>query len=516
MLKNRRLVGSLAATVAIIALMVTFSSIMFAEAPGSGWWTSFTLQNPSNTATVSVGVIDAKIQQDGNTALDTASSGTCPILPGRSVIFNPGQTPNYKADGSGGTRIGIGPKCESGQLGAGFQGSVVISSDGPLAAVVSIGNNENGSVGVAGGKASAFYQGISVTDKSLNFPVAKNNFFNQTTTYAVQAVTDASVTVQFSNNVACKIGPLDINAGRSRTITMPTCLTGDAAYAASATSTTGNIVGTIMEHPHSESPASFALSTRAFTGQDADTVLYAPILKNSFFGGSTGLAVQNVGPGSATVVVDFTITASEPSQTACSASSSVAVVLANPGNSAIFGGSADKNLPAGFANGCFGAGKIRVTAGTGKIVATVNETSGQGKAVYSASPASGASNTVAVPLVKEDFFGGRTAVTVQAVGASTEDTAIVAKYTNSGACSAGCSVTPNNGGAGATTIKGGQANNFRRLNNFSSQYGGTLPAIGTNNSVIFTSTGLPIVAIAQESAMVAGTLDVKNYEGFKQ
>jgi len=514
-LNNRRLVISFATIVAIIALMVTFAGSSFAEAPGGGWWTSFTLQNPTNQV-VNVNVIDAKVVQDGNTGLDKASSDLCPISPGRSVIFNPGQSPDYLSGSNGtagGNRIGIGRKCETGELGAGFQGSVVISSDGQLVAVASIGNNTNGSVGITGGKASAFYQGISVTGKVLNFPVAKNNFFNQTTTYAVQAVTDASVTIQFSNDAACKIGPVAISAGRSRTITMPSCLTTLAA--ATATSTTGDIVGTIMEHPHSESPASFALSTRAFTAQDADTTLYAPILKNDFSGGVTGLSVQNVGPGSATVVVDFSITNIAGGAT-CTASSSPAVVLAAPGDSVVFGGGQDRNLPAGFGNGCFGAGTIRVTSGTGKIVATVNETSGQGKAVYSAFPASGAKNTVAVPLVKEDFFGGRTAVIVQAVGASSQTAAITAKYSSAGACAAGCAVTPNGGGAGAATINGGQANNFRRLNNFASQYNGTLPALGTNNSVILTSVGLPIAAIAQESAMTAGTLDVKNYEGFGQ
>ena len=513
MIKNRRIFVSLTTVVTIIAMMVTLSGSIFAEAPGGGWWTSFTLQNPSGTQTVNVGVIDAKIVQDGDTSLDQASSGACPILPGRSVIFNPGQTPNYKADGSGGQRIGIGPKCESGQLGAGFQGSVVISSDGQLVAVASVGNNPNGTVGVTGGKASGFYQGISVTGKVLNFPVAKNNFFGQTTTYAIQAVANASVTIQFSNDPTCKIGPVSISAGRSRTITMPTCLTGLAA--ATATSTTGDIVGTIMEHPHSESPASFALATRAFTAQDADTTLYAPILKNSFSGGTTGLSVQNVGPGSATIVVDFSITNSEAGAT-CTAFSSSAITLADPGDSVIVGGGNDLNLPAGFGNGCFGAGTVRVTGGTGEIVATINETSGQGKAVYSAFPASAASNNVAVPLVKEDFFGGRTAVIAQAVGASNQTATVSAKYSSAGACVNGCTVTPNGGGAGASSINGGQANNFRRLNNFSSQYNGTLPALETNNAVILTSTGLPIVAIAQESAMTAGSLDVKNYEGFSQ
>jgi hypothetical protein len=508
---KKRLVIYFAIAITIFSTVVAGTGISFAQPPGGGWWTSFTLQNPTN-ATVNVGLIDAKVVEGSPTTGDKASSGSCPILPGRSVIFNPGQAPNYKADGSGGIRIGIGDKCESGELSSNFQGSVVISSDGQLAAVVSLGNNKNGSVGIDGGKASAFYQGVSRTSKTLNFPVAKNNFFGQTTTYAIQAVQNASVTVTFTGIANCSVGPVTISAGRARIITMPSCVDSSKSYAAIATSTTGDIVGAVTEHPHSESPASFALSTRAFTPADADTTVYAPVLKNDFFGGTTGLAVQNVGPGAATFEVDFAITNSQPGAS-CSAATSTAITL-QEGTSEIFGGSADRNLPAGFGNGCFGAGTIRRTSGTGRLVATVNETSGQGKATYSAFGAAGATTKVAVPLVKEEFFGGRTAVTVQAVGTGT--TSITAQYKNDGACAAGCSITPNGGGAGPASISGGQANNFRRLNNFSTEYNGTKPATNTNNAVVLTSSALPIVAVAQESAVTAGTLDVKNYEGFAQ
>lgn len=499
----------LLAVATAVALITTSAGSVFAETPGAGWWTSFTLQNPSSTATVNISLLDANVVQGGDAAKDTSSSGQCPVKPGASVIFNPGLEANYKADGSGGPRIGFGSKCESGNLASGFQGGVVVSSDGALVSVVSIGNNKNGTVGVDGGKASAFYQGMSSTSKTLTFPVAKNNFGGQTTTYYIQAVADANVTVKYSNGTSD--GPFAISAGRTRIFSMPSGLPGDKAYAATATSTTGDIAGVVVEHPNVGNPATFALSTRAFTPSDADTTVYVPSLKNDFSGGTTGLAVQAVG-GPVTIVVDFSITNSAGGAT-CTASSSAAVNLAD-GESAVYGGSQDRNLPAGFGNGCFGSGTIRVTTGTGKIVATVNETSGQGKAVYGGFGSGTASTKVAVPLVKEAFFGGATAVVAQAVGTSAQNTKISASYVSSGACASGCVVTPNSAtGAGPETIVGGAANNFRRLNDFSAQYKGTLPALGTNNAVILTSSSLPIVAIAQETA---SGLDVKNYEGFKQ
>lgn len=508
MRKNRSGISRLIAVMGVLTLVAASAGSVLAETPGGGWWTSFTLQNPSSSATVNIGLLDANVVQGGDTAKDAASSGQCPINAGAAVIFNPGFDPNYKADGSGGTRIGFGSKCESGNLASGFQGGVVVSSDGALVSVVSIGNNSSGTVGVAGGTASAFYQGMSSTNTKLNFPVAKNNFGGQTTTYYIQAVTDASVTIAYSNGT--NDGPFTISAGRTRVFSMPSGLPGDKSYAATATSTTGQIAGTVVEHPHSASPATFALSTRAFIPSDADTTVYVPSLKNEFGGGTTGLAVQAV-DGGVTVVVDFAITNKATGAT-CTAASSAAVTLAS-GESAIFGGPSDRNLPAGFGNGCFGSGTVRVTGGAGKIVATVNETSSIGKAVYSGFGAAAASTKVAVPLVKEAFANGNTAVVVQAVGAAASTTNVSARYVNSAACSGGCVVTPNGEGAGPAALPGGSANNFRRLNTNASQYNGTLPALNTNNAVVVTSSSLPVVVIAQES--VTG-LDVKNYEGFKQ
>ena len=133
----------LLAVATAVALITTSAGSVFAETPGAGWWTSFTLQNPSSTATVNISLLDANVVQGGDAAKDTSSSGQCPVKPGASVIFNPGLEANYKADGSGGPRIGFGSKCESGNLASGFQGGVVVSSDGALVSVVSIGNNKN-------------------------------------------------------------------------------------------------------------------------------------------------------------------------------------------------------------------------------------------------------------------------------------------------------------------------------------------------------------------------------------
>lgn len=495
-------------TALVLVFVLVFATTSIAQdprapedLPGTGWWTSFTLQAVNGDATFQA------IAKDANTANEYNANG-CSVSDGASVIYNPNLAPNF-GDGS---RIGFADDCGAAgvdNVADGFQGGVTVSSDSQLVAVVSVGNNPAGNGGIAGGTASAFYQGVDgqKADTTLNFPVAKNNFFDQTTTFYIQAVEDANVTLTYATGEVD--GPHAIAAGETRVFSPDDASVPDSTNASAvATSSTGAIVGTVVEHPDSATPATFALSTRAFVPAEADTTVYLPSVKNEFFGGTTGAAVQAVG-GQVTVEVDFAITNAASGATCTDATS--AQVVIDDGDSAIFGGGADRNLPAGFGNGCFGSATVRVVGGTGSVVATVNETSGIGKAVYSGFPASAAATSVAVPLAKEDFFAGRTSIVVQAVGASSETTAITANYVNDGACASGCEVAPASGAAGSPTTAGGSAVNFRQLNNFSAQYSGTLPAIGTNNAVTISSTNLPVVAIAQEA--VTG-LDVKNYEGF--
>jgi hypothetical protein len=504
----------------VIALLIVLAmnvAIISAQGPtslpGSNWWTSISLQNPAAAGSAQF----TMVAKEAIPATGSFDASGCSVGAGASVIYNPGLAPNI---GTGGPRIGFAADCGTAgtdNLPSGFRGGVTVSSDATLVAVVSVGNNPVGSVGVAGGTASAFYQGISQskTGQALNFPIAKNNFGgNQTTTFYIQAVADAAVTLTYSDGSTD--GPHAIPAGQIRVFS-PADAVGDAFFgAATATSTTGAIAGTVIEHPHVEDPATFALATRAFAPSDADTTLFAPIIKNDFFGGTTALVVQAVG-GDAAVIVDFSVTNNEGAAV-CTNSSSAEVAIPD-GTSAVFGGPNDRNMPAGFGNGCFGSATIR--SSTGQIVGAINEAKTSGKkAVYAAFPQSAATTTIAVPLTKEEFFNGRTAVVVQAVGDSAQTTTISAAYVNPDNCTTAtaCVITVVNGSnAGDTPTSGGGAVNFRRLTEFSAQYSGTVANSGTNNAVVISSDNLPIVAIVQETGFGANSaLDDKNYPGFNQ
>lgn len=494
-------------------LVVSGASAQDPGLPGSGWFTTFTLQNPgSGTANFS---LDANQSTRNNTADTSATGNGCTVDGGASVIHNP------NANNLGDNRIGFGEGqgCKTvDNLADGFEGGVVVTSDAPLAAVVSVGNNSPGSSGTA----SAFYQGVdgANADTTVNFPVAKKAFGGNTTTFYVQAVADANVTVSYSAAPSSQVAaPSDqtigaIPAGSTAVVIIPG---GDGFFGgASATSSTGAIVGSVIEHPTSGT-AAYALSTRGSAPAEADTTVFAPVIKNDFSGGTTALVIQAVG-GDVTVDVDFSRTNSIPDTLTCNGTTSG--VSISEGATVVVGGPNDLNLPASFANGCFGSAVVTVAGGSGQVVATVNEVSGLGRAVYSGFPQSAASQSVAVPLVKEEFFNGRTAVVVQAVGDSGTTTKITANYVTSGGAastctsSSPCGVVPANGGAGDDSTNGGAAVNFRQLNNFSSQYtASTLPPVGTNNAVTVASDTLPVVVIAQEA--VTG-LDVKNYEGFGQ
>ena len=93
---------------------------------------------------------DGVIYSDGTTILGADDkAGIAIIMAAARHLLTYPEIPH------GPIRIGFTP-----ELPAGFQGAVVLSSDAPIVAVAQVGNNPSGSVGVPGGTATAFYQGI--------------------------------------------------------------------------------------------------------------------------------------------------------------------------------------------------------------------------------------------------------------------------------------------------------------------------------------------------------------------
>jgi len=504
------------AFVAVLVLMATMATSVSAALPGPGWWTSFQIQNvDTGDATLAY----TAYWQVGASSTDTYSEdGTVTLGEGAAVIYNPGLAPTYP----GGNRIGF--NTTDSHLPSGFAGGVEVQSDKAIRAVVQVGNNPAGSVGVTGGRASAFYQGTQGEDvgASISFPSMKSNWYGQTTSFYIQAAgADATVDATFAiaqcvagvtYNPTYSSTGISIPAGRTYLVDpaaagVPEQCIGSLVVAASA----GNIAGVVIETQHSIDIGTFALSTKGFAAADADMTVVAPTNKVGFYGGGTGWQLLNSSDTlTATVAVTFSVTNVEPGSAAATAGIAVgAQYVANieiaPGGSYLFS-SANGNYvaatPVGsapaMASGVFFAG---TAVSDVPLFGTVNENNGANRLVYSAFPGKYATASIAAPLVKEDFFGATTGLAVQNVGST------VATVDLQYVCSGDGAGTYN---IADQTIDPGSAKSFIDLNN-ATRWGSELVPASAQCAVSVSSDGAPVVALAQESNPNA---DTKNYEGF--
>ena len=499
---------SIALTLAFLCVFV-LTGIGSAALPGTGWWTFYQVQNIGTTS----GSISMTAYDSASTS--TYSGGPFSFDPGAALAYNPGLAPTYPT----GDRIGFTP-----ELPSGFEGSVALSADVPIIAIAQLANNTVGTVG-SGGTAGAFYQGAgsNFTDNQLNFPTAKNDFAGQTTVFYIQAAgADASVEITYTMNdgntynqsttiLANRMFMFDpTNASVPAGSTLPAA-SNPSLGAATVVSTTGKIAGVVVEHPTTGSPAPYVLSTRGLIAADTDLVIVAPTIKNAFYGGTTGLSVQNT--GSSAALAEIVLTVTNATNAALIGNTYTAQEVIPAGGSTVF--SVFRNNLGGMPAGTFAAAVVtsidNVTYNPQPLAGMVNETNNFGKATYAVFSQSAATTSVGMPLVKEMFAGGTTGVAVVNVG--TAATKLYATYTDqNGVARTFETVSTVQPGAAVSFFKVYQNTGgiFTGLGDFS-------VLNGTKNSVVITSDGVqPIVAIAQESDQDAsnGLLDVKNYESF--
>ena len=503
--------------VVVVIVMVTLLGVSLVAAetsalPGGGWWVFYQIANVGG----SDGTLMMQAYQEGD-ATDYIGADFV-IVDGGALAFHPGLDPTYDpGNPAAGGRIGFDP-----ELPDGFEGAVVISSDVPLAAVAQLGNNDSGSVGVDGGTATAFYQGIGgeKIDTKVMFPTVKHNYNDQTTTFYVQAAgADADVTITYQMNdgtVHTQQTTITANhmfvfdpANATPPVASTDCgssATSPCMGAATVESTSGPIAGVVVEHPHSGSPAAFVLSTRGFTPADQDTKIIAPTIKNDFHGGTTGWSVQNAGTVTATVNVTFTVTNAD--EEALIGNQYFDSEEIGPGKAVVF--SKYKDNLGGMPAGTFAAA---IATSDQPLVGAVNEAKsmdnvpdGKAKAVYACFGASSATDTIAAPMVKEMFNGKTTGVAVVNVG--NQAATIIATYTDANGVAATCQTeVPVEPSAAFSFYKAFEKAGLT----------GVRPGEGSKNSVVYTTdNGEPIVALAQESDPTAKALDIKNYEGFNQ
>jgi hypothetical protein len=312
----------------------------------------------------------------------------------------------------------------------GFNGSVVISSDRPVAAIVNL-------LGDDGDFGGASYDSFSGGSSAANIPLVLSDFFNISTFFNVQNTGTSDVTVDVTyvgTGGTCGSPSATIAPGAAATFDQTADCTSGFIGAATVDAPGGTVAVAVVQYD-----ADSLLAYNAFTGSGSQMAV-APLVSHNFFNSRTALQIQNTGGSSADITVNY-----EPSLAGSSCSETKTVAAGASGN---FGDNAFF-LDAG--NGCNAGsgwvGSAEIDAGAGNsVVAIVNTvTSGQpNAAAYAAFDPGAATDTVNFPLVMQNNFGIFTGYGVANVGGGSTDITCTfsgSAETTGGTVAAGASFT---------------------------------------------------------------------------
>jgi hypothetical protein len=292
----------------------------------------------------------------------------------------------------------------------GFDGSVVISADQPVAAI----SNILGDLGVA----AASYVGSGAGDTSVSLPLLFQNNAGFDTWFNVQNTGTADATVDVAYSDGTTVLDVVIAPGAAHTFDQATETHGLAVFSGVVSSDQPVAVAVIQES------VGVMFAYTGFTTGTPDPVL--PLINANNSGYITGVQIQNTGATPTDVTVSYTAvvgTDCTETLTIPADSSTTFALLAFSGTHA---GENCANAPTTF------VGSAQVTGNTAgnDLVAIVNQLKiGVNGGAYGSFDAAAATDTVVMPLIMDRNSGYFTGFNVQNVGDA--DTTVTCTFTNS-------------------------------------------------------------------------------------
>ena len=433
------------AIVLAVVLLFTFVGSVGADGPFT-WDTGFQVQN-LGTATANITI--TYYRDDGSVAHTVSDT----IPPGESKTYYQPSIP---------------------ELGTTFDGSVVITSDQPIAAIAnqtSYSQEPN---------LAASYNGVegTATATTMMAPIIFKNYGggNWTTRLAVQNAGSAitHVTVTYHGAGGTWTEEADIPLGARHTFDQAFSPIPDGFVGSAVVTSDGQPLAVVVNEI---SPSGMALSYTGFSA--GATNITAPLLFKNYNDWNTGLQVQNMGTATANVEVTYYWAGGT-----CTENATI-----EPGASHTFYQPANTCLPDGF------VGSAVVTSDQ-PVVAIVNEVNYARGTGMSYNTLSGGTTTVNAPLLFKNFNNWNTGLQVQNVGTAATH-ATVTYY-----------------GAGGTwteeaDIEPGASHTFYQPANPS------LPD-GFVGSAVVESDGQPIVAVINETNYARSGDAAMSYTGINQ
>jgi hypothetical protein len=353
---------------------------------------------------------------------------------------------------------------------AGFNGSVVISSNQPVAAIANVLGD-----GFAFGES---YESFSAGAPTISLPLIMKDNYGFNTWFNVQNASapggsDVDVEVSYAGTACTETATIAAGAAATFNQATNSCLSAGYVGAATVEATGGNVVATAME----VGPTTL-FAYNGFTGGAADPVM--PLVQANNYGYWTGIQIQNVGDASTDVTVSY-VAGSVGDD--CTQTETIPA-----GESATF-----IDCSSATVNQFVGGASVTANTGAQPLVAIVNQlNTGAGKgAAYNGFDPGAATESVNFPLIMRDNFGFFTGFNVY----------------NAGAASASVTCTFSGTGAPAdvsATVAAGEVLNAVQT--------GSGTYVG---SATCTAAGGSLVGVANEVSTASGD-NLFAYSGFNQ
>ena len=291
----------------------------------------------------------------------------------------------------------------------GFNGSVVISSDQPVAAIANILGND--------GAHGASYVGFEGGAQTVNLPLVMKDNYGISTWFNVQntGTEDAEVDVTYAGTSCTDSATVKPSASHTFDQAADTCLSAGYVGAAQVTANKDVVVAVMQVTDDSQGLLPSLLAYNGFTTSSTTPVM--PLVTSGFYGSGTGIQIQNTGSLPTDVTLTYTPSAGFPGAT-CTEMKTITA-----GNSATFAFPMDASCytdPGGSAGTAAFVGSAQVTTNSASqnLVAIVNQVTlgASTAAAYGAFSPADATDTVSLPLIMDRNYGIFTGFSVANVG----------------------------------------------------------------------------------------------------
>jgi hypothetical protein len=294
-----------------------------------------------------------------------------------------------------------------------MNGSAVISSDQPLAAIVNVLGN-SGVVGTA-------YGGSSQGSTTAYVPILMKNNYGFNTWFNVQNAGSSATTVT-ANYSDGTTASQSINPGASKTFDQATETHTPKTFAATLTSTGSQpIVVTVVEE-NSTTLSSYS----GFASGSTNPVM--PIINANNYGVVTGVSIQNAGSVATNVTVSYT-----PSAAGTACTETISIPAGAVKNFAL---NAFTNTPQTPGTTCtlgqkfVGSGQVTANSASQPLVAIVNQANGTKNAdAYNAFDPNTGTQKVFFPQIFDRYYGINSDINVMNVGSGS--TTVTCTFTGS-------------------------------------------------------------------------------------